>query len=155
MTLDSKQDFSATTTESLQPPHLQNLTKDDARLEDLGYRPELKRNFSKLETFGGKWWVLVVGRSDLSVWTIASGSGLILLPELHVSLLEIGMLQSQIAYPQLDESWARRVPVAGQEISHMSVLRFRDIVRVINSGTDTSLDRPIGTEAHSLYARRR
>lgn len=30
------------------------LTRDDARLEDLGYKPELKRNFSKLETFGGE-----------------------------------------------------------------------------------------------------
>lgn len=29
-----------------------HLTKDDMGLEDLGYRPELKRNFSKLETFG-------------------------------------------------------------------------------------------------------
>lgn len=28
------------------------LTKDDAALEGLGYRPELKRNFSSLETFG-------------------------------------------------------------------------------------------------------
>ncbi|KAL7420678.1 polyamine transporter tpo5 [Cryptotrichosporon argae] len=27
-------------------------TRDDTRLEDLGYRPELKRSFSKLETFG-------------------------------------------------------------------------------------------------------
>jgi len=32
--------------------NLIHLTKDDACLEDLGYRPELKRNFSKLETFG-------------------------------------------------------------------------------------------------------
>lgn len=31
-----------------------HLTRDDARLEDLGYRPELKRNFSKIETFGGE-----------------------------------------------------------------------------------------------------
>lgn len=31
-----------------------NMTRDDARLEDLGYKPELKRNFSKLETFGGE-----------------------------------------------------------------------------------------------------
>lgn len=30
-------------------PHL---TRDDIGLEGLGYRPELKRNFSKLETFG-------------------------------------------------------------------------------------------------------
>lgn len=29
------------------------MTRDDARLEDLGYKPELKRNFSKFETFGG------------------------------------------------------------------------------------------------------
>lgn len=29
-----------------------HLTRDDLGLEDLGYRPELKRNFSKLETFG-------------------------------------------------------------------------------------------------------
>lgn len=28
------------------------LTKDDAALEGLGYRPELRRNFSSLETFG-------------------------------------------------------------------------------------------------------
>ncbi|KLT42467.1 amino acid transporter [Cutaneotrichosporon oleaginosum] len=28
------------------------MTRDDARLEDLGYKPELKRNFSKFETFG-------------------------------------------------------------------------------------------------------
>jgi hypothetical protein len=33
-------------------PGAVHLTKDDACLEDLGYRPELKRNFSKLETFG-------------------------------------------------------------------------------------------------------
>lgn len=26
--------------------------RDDARLTDLGYRPELRRNFSSLETFG-------------------------------------------------------------------------------------------------------
>lgn len=30
------------------------MTRDDARLEDLGYKPELKRNFSKFETFGGE-----------------------------------------------------------------------------------------------------
>lgn len=29
-----------------------HLTSDDVCLEDLGYRPELKRNFSKMETFG-------------------------------------------------------------------------------------------------------
>lgn len=28
------------------------LTRDDAALEGLGYRPELKRNFSSMETFG-------------------------------------------------------------------------------------------------------
>ncbi len=32
--------------------HHAHLTKDDMGLEDLGYRPELRRNFSKLETFG-------------------------------------------------------------------------------------------------------
>lgn len=58
MRLDSKDDFQTTTTESsASPPHLEDahkLTRDDARLEDLGYRPELKRNFSKMETFGGE-----------------------------------------------------------------------------------------------------
>lgn len=28
------------------------LTRDDVALEGLGYKPELKRSFSKLETFG-------------------------------------------------------------------------------------------------------
>lgn len=58
MGVDSKDDFKTTTTDSslvAEPPHHPvHLTRDDARLEDLGYRPELKRNFSKLETFGGK-----------------------------------------------------------------------------------------------------
>lgn len=39
---------------SADPEHHQEqwLTRDDAALEGLGYRPELKRNFSSLETFG-------------------------------------------------------------------------------------------------------
>jgi hypothetical protein len=55
MVADAKDDFkTASTTESGIPDNQPNLTRDDARLEDLGYRPELKRNFSKLETFGGE-----------------------------------------------------------------------------------------------------
>jgi hypothetical protein len=58
MRLDSKDDFKATTTTDSSPsPPLEdghNLTRDDARLEDLGYKQELKRNFSRWETFGGE-----------------------------------------------------------------------------------------------------
>lgn len=51
MTSDTK-DFPASDTP---PPTALGhaLTRDDARLEDLGYKPELKRTFTKLETFGG------------------------------------------------------------------------------------------------------
>jgi hypothetical protein len=41
--------------------NLVHLTKDDVCLEDLGYRPELKRNFSKLETFGVAFSIMCVG----------------------------------------------------------------------------------------------
>ncbi|BEI97866.1 hypothetical protein CcaverHIS631_0301650 [Cutaneotrichosporon cavernicola] len=38
--------------QSISVEHGGTMTRDDARLEDLGYKPELKRNFSKFETFG-------------------------------------------------------------------------------------------------------
>ncbi|GMK58120.1 hypothetical protein CspeluHIS016_0501520 [Cutaneotrichosporon spelunceum] len=37
---------------SISVEHGGTMTRDDARLEDLGYKPELKRAFSKFETFG-------------------------------------------------------------------------------------------------------
>ncbi|KAL1407932.1 polyamine transporter tpo5 [Vanrija albida] len=43
------------------------LTKDDARLEDLGYKPELKRAFSKLEVFGVAFSIMGVVPSIASV----------------------------------------------------------------------------------------
>jgi hypothetical protein len=56
---DSKIDVKDDAAVAVQPRRLSveaggTMTRDDARLEDLGYKPELKRNFSKFETFGGE-----------------------------------------------------------------------------------------------------